>query len=69
MGCFLTRLAGYCGNSLNPGSVAAALSDCNMVCAGDQYEYCGAGNRLELYSATSASTATASSSGGETATS
>ena len=23
--------------------------DCNMVCPGNQYEYCGAGDRLELY--------------------
>ncbi|KAL1837323.1 hypothetical protein VTJ49DRAFT_3994 [Mycothermus thermophilus] len=39
----------YCGNSLAAGSVEAPLSDCNMPCAGDQFEYCGAGNRLELY--------------------
>jgi len=39
----------YCGDSLNAGSVQAALTDCNFVCPGNQYEYCGAGNRLELY--------------------
>ncbi|KAL2257208.1 hypothetical protein VTK26DRAFT_514 [Humicola hyalothermophila] len=56
----------YCGDSLNAGSVPAPLAECNMVCAGDPYEYCGAGNRLELYRLASAPTVTASS-GGETA--
>jgi hypothetical protein len=41
--------SGYCGNALNAGSVLAALTDCSFVCPGNQYEYCGAGNRLELY--------------------
>lgn len=39
----------YCGNTINNGSVVAALTDCNFVCPGDPYEYCGAGNRLEMY--------------------
>ncbi|KAI1342660.1 heme peroxidase [Xylariaceae sp. FL0016] len=45
----------YCGNTLDSRSTAAAEGDCSMVCAGDEYEYCGAGNRLELYKLTSAS--------------
>jgi hypothetical protein len=40
---------GYCGNTINAGSVPAALTDCSFICPGDQYEYCGAGNRLEMY--------------------
>ncbi|KAI1636402.1 hypothetical protein F4809DRAFT_384331 [Biscogniauxia mediterranea] len=50
----------YCGNTLNPLSTSAPDGDCNMVCAGDQYEYCGAGDRLELYQkATGSSSASA----------
>lgn len=44
----LTSL-GYCGNSLNAGSVVAT-SGCSMVCNGDGTEYCGGPNRLNLYS-------------------
>ncbi|KAG5931668.1 hypothetical protein E4U53_001660 [Claviceps sorghi] len=44
----------YCGNSLDKTSAAAPIGDCSMVCGGDASEYCGAGNRLELYSTTSA---------------
>ncbi|KAF4633357.1 hypothetical protein G7Y89_g4765 [Cudoniella acicularis] len=39
----------YCGNSLNPTSTLAPLSDCSFTCPGNEYEYCGAGVRLELY--------------------
>ncbi|KAI8630141.1 heme peroxidase [Xylariaceae sp. FL1651] len=39
----------YCGNSLDPSSNDAAIAECNMVCSGDPTEYCGAGNRVELY--------------------
>ncbi|EFY97267.1 WSC and peroxidase domain protein [Metarhizium robertsii] len=44
----------YCGNALDKTSAAAALTECNMACGGDPSAYCGAGNRLELYSTTSA---------------
>ncbi|KAG8421748.1 hypothetical protein J3458_003596 [Metarhizium acridum] len=44
----------YCGNALDKTSAAAALIECNMACGGDPSAYCGAGNRLELYSTTSA---------------
>jgi len=40
----------YCGNSFGNGSVPAPNTDCNMVCAGNGGEYCGAGNRLLVYS-------------------
>ncbi len=39
----------YCGNTLAATSILAPLSDCSFICPGDSDEYCGAGNRLELY--------------------
>ncbi|KKA29461.1 hypothetical protein TD95_003109 [Thielaviopsis punctulata] len=42
----------YCGNYLASSSTEADSSECNMVCAGDATQYCGAGNRLELYKTT-----------------
>jgi hypothetical protein len=39
----------YCGSFLADSSKTAPLEECNMACSGDQYEYCGAGGRLELY--------------------
>ncbi|OAA45490.1 WSC domain containing protein [Metarhizium rileyi] len=44
----------YCGNALDKTSAAAAITECNMACGGDPSVFCGAGNRLELYSTTSA---------------
>ncbi|KAK3327277.1 hypothetical protein B0T19DRAFT_158185 [Cercophora scortea] len=56
----------YCGNSLAVGSTTAPQADCSMTCAGNPFEYCGAGNRLELYklggSSSSASSTVSSSS-------
>jgi hypothetical protein len=43
----------YCGNVINTGSALATLSDCSFICPGNAYEYCGAGNRLEMYELTS----------------
>lgn len=46
----LTSEIGYCGNSINTGSVhTPTQSDCSFVCPGNPYEYCGAGNLLEMY--------------------
>ncbi|KAK0614093.1 hypothetical protein B0T14DRAFT_486177 [Immersiella caudata] len=45
----------FCGNALAAGSAPAAQSDCSMICAGNPFQYCGAGNRLELYKLTSES--------------
>lgn len=40
----------YCGNTIGTGSVlATAQTDCSFICPGSRYEYCGAGNRLEMY--------------------
>lgn len=50
----------YCGDSLASSSASAPLGDCNMVCTGNPLEYCGAGNRLELYINNTTGTATAS---------
>jgi hypothetical protein len=43
----------YCGDVINTGSVLTTLSDCSFICPGNAYEYCGAGNRLEMYELTS----------------
>ncbi|TDZ26026.1 WSC domain-containing protein [Colletotrichum orbiculare MAFF 240422] len=39
----------YCGDTTNAGSVPALLKECNMQCAGNKTEYCGGGNRLDLF--------------------
>ena len=52
----------YCGNTLDATSVLAAnQKDCSFTCPGDQYEYCGAGNRLDMYKLTSVSSSVGSS--------
>ncbi|AEO65393.1 uncharacterized protein THITE_2112326 [Thermothielavioides terrestris NRRL 8126] len=37
----------WCGNS--PPTTTAAESDCSMVCAGDDTQICGAGNRINVW--------------------
>ncbi|ORY14042.1 hypothetical protein BCR34DRAFT_647305 [Clohesyomyces aquaticus] len=39
----------YCGAVINTGSVIKNDTDCSMTCAGNVTEYCGAGNRLNIY--------------------
>ncbi|KAI0398059.1 heme peroxidase [Xylariaceae sp. FL0594] len=39
----------YCGNSVHTNSTNTTLTECNVACSGDATEYCGAGNRVELY--------------------
>lgn len=41
----------YCGSSSGPGNGATKVADtdCAMRCAGDNSEWCGAGNRLTTY--------------------
>jgi hypothetical protein len=46
-------MLGYCGNTLDVTSTLAAIGDCGFICPGSSSEYCGAGNRLELYKLTS----------------
>ena len=55
-----------CGDSFSNGGAPApgGISDCNMLCAGNSSEYCGAGNRLDVYQSTgggATATTTASS--------
>jgi WSC domain len=40
----------YCGNVLAGGSVLSTTTSCNMLCDGNQLEYCGGPNRLDFYS-------------------
>lgn len=44
----------FCGNSLYENSEEKPMEDCSMICGGDDTQYCGAGDRLELYSTTAA---------------
>ncbi|PMD40623.1 WSC-domain-containing protein [Hyaloscypha variabilis F] len=39
----------YCGDSLDLTSLNTTITDCSFSCPGNQYEYCGAGNRLQMY--------------------
>lgn len=39
----------FCGNTLNRGSVVAPQAECNMLCGGNECNFCGAGNRLSVY--------------------
>ncbi|KAL8855001.1 MAG: hypothetical protein Q9221_000197 [Calogaya cf. arnoldii] len=44
----------YCGNTINAGSVRQASDDvningCSMLCGGNQAEYCGGPNRIDMY--------------------
>ncbi|KAF9448413.1 copper radical oxidase [Macrolepiota fuliginosa MF-IS2] len=49
-----TEFAGecYCDNALNAVSTKAADTDCNMVCVGNNTEFCGGPNRLNVYNYT-----------------
>ncbi|TVY38355.1 WSC domain-containing protein [Lachnellula occidentalis] len=50
----------YCGYTLGAGSISAAnQADCSFLCPGNNLEYCGAGNRLELYSLAASTTSSA----------
>ncbi|KAF8196991.1 glyoxal oxidase N-terminus-domain-containing protein [Pholiota molesta] len=44
-----TEFGVHCGNTLTAGYANATLTDCNMACAGNAAEACGAGNRLDLF--------------------
>ena len=60
-----------CGNAISNGGVPATngLSECNMLCNGNSSEYCGAGNRLDLYKLTAAPSQTSSGGGSPSSTS
>lgn len=40
----------YCADSLAAGAAWANQNDCSMPCAGNASQYCGAGDRLNVYS-------------------
>lgn len=40
----------FCGNSFNAGSTLVAATQCSMTCSGNPFNYCGAGDRLSVYS-------------------
>ncbi|CZR61363.1 uncharacterized protein PAC_11259 [Phialocephala subalpina] len=51
----------YCGNTLGTGSaLAAKQADCSFTCPGNKYQYCGAGNRLQMYKLSTASSSSSS---------
>jgi hypothetical protein len=53
----------YCGAQLQTGSTLQPSDDCSMLCAGNSTQFCGAGNRLNMYQkAVSSSSSTLSSS-------
>jgi hypothetical protein len=39
----------YCGDAVGKTSLLADAADCSMTCAGNATEFCGAGNRLNVY--------------------
>jgi hypothetical protein len=39
----------YCGNFVDSRSNTTDDTDCGVVCGGDQTEYCGGSNRIEMY--------------------
>ena len=60
----------YCGNTFTQGSLGAPSSECNFPCMGSpQTQYCGAGNRLSIYSINGTSQSTSSSSSVSSSTS
>lgn len=39
----------FCGNTIQPLAELVSDSECNMLCVGDDSEFCGAGNRVMIY--------------------
>lgn len=48
----------WCGNAIGGSSTKAKEAECNMACAGDASQTCGAGNRLDVYAKGALSSAT-----------
>ncbi|KAG5995940.1 hypothetical protein E4U54_002702 [Claviceps lovelessii] len=55
----------YCGHSLAASSLVAPATECRMLCAGSNTEYCGASSRLSVYKLKKATTSTPPTKGGE----
>ena len=52
---------GYCGNTLDSTSLNTTMTDCSFSCPGNQYEYCGARNRVQMYKLSPVSSSASSS--------
>ncbi|KAF2478258.1 WSC-domain-containing protein [Lindgomyces ingoldianus] len=52
----------YCGAKLNPAATITNSSQCNMPCKGSNSEFCGAGNRMQIYQVNGVSPISSSSS-------
>lgn len=39
----------YCASTLPTAAVLVASTSCNMLCSGNNKEYCGAGGLLDVY--------------------
>jgi hypothetical protein len=50
----------WCDNYVSSSGSKAAITDCNMACNGNASEFCGAGNRLDLYASGSTTPTTKS---------
>lgn len=50
----------YCGQTLASTSKKTADSECSMSCSGNNRQYCGAGNRMQVYVLNGTSTRTSS---------
>ncbi|KKY27503.1 putative wsc domain-containing protein [Phaeomoniella chlamydospora] len=64
----------YCGDKINTGSVNQTSSDptvngCDMVCGGNESEYCGGANHLDVYVLNTSTAAPTSSASPSTTTS
>jgi hypothetical protein len=59
----------YCGNSFNTGSVPAPASECSFTCKGAPQQFCGAGNRLSVYTIGAAQSSSTSSTTSRSSTS
>ncbi len=61
----------YCGNTINAGSnlvggTTPGVTGCSMICKGNATEYCGGGNRLNMYEVAASSSSSSSSIGTST---
>lgn len=52
----------WCDKYVSSAASKAAITDCNMACNGNASEFCGAGNRLDLYASGSTTPSVRSSS-------
>jgi hypothetical protein len=56
----------YCGDTIEPSGTLADIGGCNDLCDGNQNEYCGGANRLDLYFLSGNATFTTTSSSSST---